>query len=145
MAIATDKSVESVPVSTVSRRKGWADLDLSLKKHPIQKDIIPLKDDKAIRNAVKNLVLTNFYERPFQHSKGANLQGLLFEPADMITAFEMKEAIKEVLAAYESRITVRNIQILNDFDQNGWIVNIHFLIKNINVVTNVEVLLRRTR
>ncbi|SVE55705.1 uncharacterized protein METZ01_LOCUS508559, partial [marine metagenome] len=50
MAIATDKSVESVPVSTVSRKKGWADLDLTLKKHPIQKDIIPLKDDKAIRN-----------------------------------------------------------------------------------------------
>ena len=103
MAIATDKSVESVPVSTVSRRKGWADLDLSLKKHPIQKDIIPLKDDKAIRNAVKNLVLTNFYERPFQHSKGANLQGLLFEPADMITAYEIKESIK-VLQMAETQL-----------------------------------------
>ena len=145
MAIATDKSVQTTPVSTVSMKKGLADLDLSLRIHGIQKDIMPLKDDKAIRNAVKNLVLTNFYERPFQLEKGANLTGYLFEPADMITAFEMKEAIKEVLATYESRITVRNIQILNDLDQNGWIVNIHFLIKNINIVTNVEVLLRRTR
>ena len=145
MAIATDKSVESVPVSTVSRKKGWADLDLSLKKHPIQKDIIPLKDDKAIRNAVKNLVLTNFYERPFQHAKGANLQGLLFEPADMITAYEIKESIRDVLTYYEPRVIVRGVEVLNDIDQNAWIVNIKFLIKNINIITNVEVLLRRTR
>ena len=145
MAIATDKSVESVSVSTVSRKKGWADLDLTLKKHPIQKDIIPLKDDKAIRNAVKNLVLTNFYERPFQHSKGANLQGLLFEPADMITAYEIKESIRDVLTYYEPRVIVRGVEVLDDIDQNAWIVNIKFLIKNINIITNVEVLLRRTR
>ena len=145
MAIATDKSVESVPVSIVSRKKGWADLDLSLKIHPIQKDIIPLKDDKAIRNAVKNLVLTNFYERPFQHTKGANLSGLLFEPADMITAYEIKESIRDVLTYYEPRVIVRGVEVLDDVDANAWIINIKFLIKNINIVTNVEVLLRRTR
>ena len=145
MAIATDKSSVYAPISTVSRKKGWADLDLSLKKHPIQKDIIPLKDDRAIRNAVKNLVLTNFYERPFQHSKGGNLSGFLFEPADAITAYEMKEAIANVLNYHESRISLRGIDILNDMDENAWIINIKFLIKSINIVTNVEVLLRRTR
>ena len=145
MAIATDKSAVYAPVSTVSRKKGWADLDLSLKRHPIQKDIIPLKDDKAIRNAVKNLVLTNFYERPFQHSKGANLSGLLFEPADMITAYEIKESIREVITYYEPRVIIRGVNVLDDLDQNAWIINIRFLIKNINIETNVEVLLRRTR
>jgi phage baseplate assembly protein W len=145
MTIATDKSVENVPVSTVSRKKGWADLDLSLKKHPIQKDIVPLKDDKAIRNAVKNLVLTNFYERPFQLLKGANLQGLLFEPADMITAYEIKERIRDVLGYYESRVIVQNVEVRDEMDKNAWKVIIRFLIKNINIVTNVEVLLRRTR
>ena len=145
MAIATDKSVETVPVSTVSRKKGWSDLDLSLKRHPIQKDILPLKDDRAIKNAVKNLVLTNFYERPFQLSKGGNLSGFLFEPADAITAYEMKEAIRDVLKFYEPRITTGSIEILDDGERNAWRVNINFLIKNINIVTNVEVLLRRTR
>ena len=145
MTIASDKSSVYAPISTVSRKKGWADLDLSLKKHTIQKDIIPLKDDRAIRNAVKNLVLTNFYERPFQHSKGGNLSGFLFEPADAITAYEMKEAIANVLNYHESRISLRGIDILNDMDENAWIINIKFLIKSINIVTNVEVLLRRTR
>ena len=145
MPIATDKSVESVPVSIVARKKGWADLDLSLKKHPIQKDIIPLKDDKAIKNAVKNLVLTNFYERPFQHAKGANLQGLLFEPANAITAYELKESIRNVLKYHESRVKVEVINILDDTERNAWRVIIKFLIKNMNIVTNLEVLLRRTR
>ena len=145
MAIATDKTVETVPVSIVSRKKGWSDLDLSLKRHPLQKDILPLKDDNAIKNAVKNLVLTNFYERPFQHSKGGNLQGLLFEPADAITALELKENVKVVLAYHESRISVKNVQVLNDIDKNGWRLNIFFYIKNINITTNVEVFLRRTR
>ena len=145
MTIASDKSSVYAPISTVSRKKGWADLDLSLKKHPIQKDIIPLKDDRAIRNAVKNLVLTNFYERPFQHSKGGNLSGFLFEPADAITAYEIKEAITDVLSYHESRIKLEGISILDDIDANAWIINIKFLIKNINIVTNVEVLLRRTR
>jgi phage baseplate assembly protein W len=145
MAIATDKSVETVPISTVARKKGWADLDLSLKKHPIQKDIVSLKDDKAIRNAVKNLVLTNFYERPFQLMKGANLQGFLFEPADVITAYEIKEAIRDVLGYYEPRVAVRNVEVRDEIDKNAWKVIITFLIKNINIITNVEVLLRRTR
>ena len=145
MAIATDKSVETTPVRTVARRKGWADLDLSLRKHGVQKDIIPLRDDRAVKNAVKNLILTNFYERPFQHTKGGNLSGFLFEPADAITGFELKEAIKDVLSYHESRIVLKGVDILNDFDQNAWIINIKFLIKNINIVTNVEVLLRRTR
>ena len=44
----------------VSRKKPHRDLDLSLKIHPIRKDIIPLKDDAAVKNAVKNLLITNF-------------------------------------------------------------------------------------
>ena len=69
----------------VSKKKGHRDLDLSLKQHPIRKDINVLKDDNAIKNAVKNLLITNAFERPFQPQLGANLRGLLFEPADAIT------------------------------------------------------------
>ena len=50
----------------VSRKKPHRDLDLSLKIHPIRKDIIPLKDDAAVKNAVKNLLITNFYKRKYK-------------------------------------------------------------------------------
>ena len=89
-----DRSATSGPISVVSRKKGWADLNLKLTRHPIRKDIMPLKDDEAIKNSVKNLVLTNFFERPFQPRVGANLRGLLFEPADPITKYELSDGIK---------------------------------------------------
>ena len=58
MAYSSDKAAETVQISTVARKKSWADLDLSLVPHAITKDIMPLKDDRAIKNAVRNLILT---------------------------------------------------------------------------------------
>ena len=115
MAITSDKSHKTIPISTVSRKRAYSDLDLSLLQHGVTKDIVPLKDDRAIKNSVKNLILTNFYERPFQPEMGANLLGLLFEPADNITKIELKDGIKSVLDYYEPRIKVQNIIIEDDY------------------------------
>jgi len=91
--IQSDRSItgDLKKARVVSKKKPHRDLDLSLKIHPIRKDIIPLKDDNAIKNALKNLLVTNFYDRPFGFDKGANLKGLLFEPADLFTKIAIKE------------------------------------------------------
>ena len=99
--ILGDKSVSTSKVSVTSRKKGWADLDLSLQLHPIRNDITTLKDDNAIRNAVKNLLVTNFFERPFNSSIGANLRALLFEPADVITKIAIREQITDTIKKHE--------------------------------------------
>ena len=95
----------------VSRKKPHRDLDLSLKIHPIRKDIIPLKDDNAIKNALKNLLVSNFYDRPFASDKGANLKGLLFEPADVFTKISLRKNITNVIKKYEPRVLIRKIII----------------------------------
>ena len=76
--IQSDKSIagDLQKAKITARRKGFRDLDLSLIPNPRTKDIVPLRDDVAIKNAVRNLLQTNFYERPFGHSKGANLRAL---------------------------------------------------------------------
>lgn len=144
MSISSDKTVTTTPISNVSRKRQWTDLDLSLTKHPIKKDISTLKDDAAIKNAVKNLILTNFYERPFQHEKGSNLRGLMFEPASFTTAIEIKEAIKDVLEIYESRVFVKQV-LVQDNGTNGWIVNVYYIIKNIQFQDKVNIVLERLR
>ena len=113
----------------VSKKKPWRDLDLSLKIHPIRKDIIPLKDDAAIKNAVKNLLVSNFFERPFQPTLGANLRGLLFEPADAITKIDLREGIERVLRDHEPRIKVLNIKVFDESENNSYRITINFLIK----------------
>ena len=129
----------------VSKKKPWSDLDLSLKIHPIRKDIIPLKDDAAIKNAVKNLLISNFYERPFQDDLGANLRGLLYEPADVITEIELRDNIREVLTKYEPRITVTNIVIRDNSQANEYGIIVNFNIKEYDSADSVEIVLRRLR
>ena len=132
-------------ISVVGRKKGWADLNLKLTLHPIRKDIIPLKDDEAIKNSVKNLILTNFFERPFQPLVGANLRGLLFEPADAITKYELSDGIKQVLEDFEPRIRVSRVGIEDQSDRNAYRITVYFQIIEMDLNTEVEIVLQRLR
>ena len=129
----------------VSKKKPHRDLDLSLKIHPIRKDIIPLKDDAAIKNAIKNLLITNFYERPFADDLGANLRGLLFEPAGLLTNIELRSNIRDVIEKYEPRVSVTSIDITDNIPRNEYLIEVFFNIKGINVEQVVEIPLRRLR
>ena len=131
--------------SIVSKKKAHRDLDLSLKIHPIRKDIIPLKDDAAIKNAVRNLIITNFYERPFGDDKGANLKGLLFEPNGFITEIKLRDAIDRVIEKYEPRVAVQFIDIFDNTERNEYIIHVNFRIKEFDSNQEVEIVLQRLR
>ena len=143
--ILSDRSIigDIKKAKVTSRIKGWRDLDLSLTLHPIRGDIIPLKDDAAIKNSVKNLLLTNFYERPFNDDIGANLRALLFEPADAITRISLKENIRRVINKYEKRVLLQEIDI-KDYD-NSYNITVVFKIKEFDSNESVEIVLRRLR
>lgn len=129
----------------VSKKKPHRDLDLSLKIHPIRKDIIPLKDDAAVKNAVRNLLISNFYERPFQSDLGANLRGLLFEPAGMLTNIQIRDSIRFCIEKYEPRVGVDSIDITDVVDENKYIIEVFFTIKEFSTQESVEIVLRRLR
>ena len=143
--ILSDRSVRgNTRASTVARKKGYSDLDLKLTRHKIRKDIIPLRDDQAVKNAVKNLILTNFFERPFQPNVGPNLRGLLFEPADVITELALEDNIKRVLKR-ETRIDVSFVEVIDLSDRNAYRITVKFNIKQLDQSAEVEIVLRRLR
>ena len=80
--------------SNVSRLHAYSDLDLSLRLNQYG-DIVPLTDIDAVKNSVRNLVLTNFMERAWEPDVGSNIRALLFEPADKFTTTSLKNAISE--------------------------------------------------
>lgn len=147
MANLSDKSVnDNYRKSKVdSRKKQWTDLDLSLTIHPIRKDIIPVRDDVAIKNALKNLIVSNFFERPFAVTKGANLRSLLFEPADVFTKIMMRDSIQRVIRRYEPRVQIQNVVIKDNADLNSYKIIIQFRIKENDVQESVNIVLRRLR
>lgn len=123
----------------------YSDLNLQMIPHPQKKDIIPLKGEYAVKNAVKTLLLTNFFERPFNSTTGANLRGLLFEPADTITKIAMENAIKNVLNNHEPRIDNVNVIVQTKQDETEYRITVVFSIKATDTVDEVEINLRRLR
>ena len=145
--IANDRSVgdDFKKAKVVGRKKQHSDLDLNLTPHPIRKDIVSLKDDVAIKNAVKNLLQTNSFDRPFQPGLGANLKGLLFEPMDAITTIDLREAIIDVLVGHEPRIKVSRVEVIPQFDDNAYRIVVNYIIKEFDTQEQVEIILRRLR
>jgi|TARA_B110000908_G_C10263899_1_gene461773 phage baseplate assembly protein W len=145
-AILSDRSVSGKvsKASTVARTKGYSDLDLKLTLHKIRKDIIPLRDDQAVKNSIRNLILTNFHERPFQAQTGANLRGLLFEPADAITELALEDNIRRVLKD-EPRVRPVFVEVTDLADLNAYRITVKFLIKQLDSTAEVEIVLRRLR
>lgn len=141
----SDYNTTGQKASVVSSRRLYSDLDLSLTLHPIFRDIMPLTDTDAVINAVKNLIFTNFHERPFQPNLGSNLSNILFEPADIITIICLKQSILEVLRKNETRIDSISAEIIDDSDRNRYHVNLAFRVISPNLEVDISLFLSRLR
>jgi len=131
--------------SNISKVDTYSDLDLFFIKHPILNDITPLRDIDAVKQAVVNLVLTNFYERPFHPEIGGNVSAKLFEPADRFTASEIRDEIKEVLKNHEPRVNGVNVAVYDQSDANAYTVTIAFNVIYLQAETEVTFNLQRLR
>jgi phage baseplate assembly protein W len=112
--------------------RDFKDLDLNFNIHPVRKDISKSIGPMAVVNSIKNLILTNYYERPFQPDIGSNVRRLLFENLDNITASTIKDEIERTIVNYEPRATVKTINVTADYDNNGFKVYMEFFIVNQN-------------
>lgn len=129
----------------ISREPNFSDLDLDFIPHPTTKDVVKKKGIDAVKRSVRNLILTNFYDRPFRSYIGSNAQKLLFENANPLTANFLRDAIGEVLKNYEPRVAVKGIQVNFDIDNNGYNVAIAFIVLNNNLPVTIDLFLERIR
>lgn len=130
-------------ISSSSRQ--YKDLDLNFLVHPVRKDINKHKDEMAVINSIKNLMMTNHYERPFQPDLGSNVRRLLFENLDKITAISMDREIRQVVQNYEPRAQIKTLDILPDMDNNGFSVRMEFYIMNMTDPVTINFFLERVR
>jgi len=131
------------PLSTTNRT--WSDIDLDFTSHPVTGDINRKRGVEAIKRSVRNLILTDKYERPFNPELGSGLAGLLFELVTPTTATVIKLQIKELLENYEPRIILDDIKIQGDIDRNGYFVTLKFTPINTIQPVVLELFLERLR
>ena len=108
-----------------SRTVDYLDIDLTFAKRP-SGDIYKKKDAAAVKQSIKNLLLTDFYEKPFQPFYGANLRALLFELADDDIEDEVEENIRNAIIKYEPRAEILNISVIALPDQHDISVTVQF-------------------
>ena len=137
-----DSSTQST--SNRNSRK-FKDIDLDFGRNVVTNDVNTVTDVIAIKRSVKNLIQTNFYERPFHPEIGCGVRELLFENFTPITGVFIKRKIAEVLANYEPRVTLNSIRLDDDQDNNRLVVDIYFYIVGIPGPQQVSTFLQRLR
>lgn len=132
-------------INKISRESDYSDLDLDFIAHPTTGDVTKKKGNEAIKRSVRNLILTNFYDRPFVSRIGSNAQKLLFENGSMITANFLKDAIREVIINFEPRVAIQNILVEFDYDRNGYNATLQYVILNRSEPVVTSLFLERIR
>ena len=108
--------------------RDFRDLDLSFNIHPVRKDVNVHKSERAVINSIKNLVLTNHYERPFQPELGSNIRRLLFENVDSVMAAQIEREIEETIENFEPRAQVSKVTAIAAPDENKYEVVMEFFV-----------------
>ena len=127
-------------------RKYFADLDLKFASNPVTKDVSIKYDSDAIRRAVKNLVLTDNFERPFKPGIGANIRAILFELTDDDLTDEIALRVTNLLENFEPRIENVRVEVSEDaLDSNALNVTIYYNIKNDPRPQELDVVVNRIR
>ena len=118
---------------------------MSFNVHPVTGNMKLVANAESIKQSVKNIVLTNFYERPYQPELGGNVLAQLFENMSPITEYNVTQNIKRALENNEPRAVVEDIITTPVEDQNTLRVTIKFSVRNIPEPIEVDVLLERIR
>ena len=123
----------------------YVDLDLDFTRHPITNDVVKITDVEAVKRSVKNLINTQFYERPFHPELGCGVRDMLFENYTPMTGIFMRRKIEEVLSNYEPRASLSSIQVNEQMDRNAIDVVVNFYVLNLPNPVSVTTTLQRIR
>ena len=127
----------------------YKDLSLFFTPNPVSGDVTMVTDVQDIKRSVRNLVMTNRFEKPFHPEIASHVRDLLFEPFSPVTINLLRNRIETVLTNYEPRVTLTDVEVEDpDFqrmDNNELNVRIFFTLKNDPEIQTVDVLLERVR
>ena len=124
----------------------YSDIDLFFGKKTSNDDIQSITDIKAVKRSVRNLVLTNHYEKPFHPEIGSGVRDMLFENMTPITAQILSRKIEDVIINFEPRARLISVTALPNLDRNEYEVSIEFYVVNQPTeLVDLSIMLERVR
>jgi phage baseplate assembly protein W len=130
----------------INRNLTYSDIPFIMTKNPFTNDLNLVKDVYAIKQSVKNIVLTIRGERPFNVRLGGNPKNFLFDILDTMTTLQCKNLIANSIATYEPRVELQEIAIQDRLTNPNKInIIIVYNILELGITDSVFVSLERTR
>ena len=125
--------------------KQFSDIDLSFKVNPFTKDIYLKTDEEAVKTALKHLIQTRNFERPFHPEIGTQIHSLMFENFSSAVKIAMERTLKETIEKFEPRVRLIDLNVQETADANDLKVSINFTLKNTDRPVTITTLLSRVR
>lgn len=123
----------------------FSDLDLGFISHPVTNRLTRKTNREAVRQSVKSLILTDFYERPYKSDIGCNIRGFLFELFTPDVKQRLESAVREVISNYEPRADVIAVMAEDYPETNTLLLSIAFRVRNDPEPVVLDVILERVR
>ena len=136
-------ALKKIKGSSFTESRSFKDLSVGFTRNANTKDVAIVKNDNAIKQAVKNLILTVPGEKPFQPDIGSRISELLFEPLDPFTSISIKEEVINTISQYEPRVRIVNVFVKANFDKNSFDVELRYQIVGLPPVESIEFVLQR--
>ena len=109
----------------------YKDLNLNFSANPVTGDVTTVTDVIAIKRSVRNLLLTNHYDRPFHPEIGSNVPHLLFENLNPVTGNQLARTIEEMIGNFEPRARVTAVECSPIAESNSYSIVINFYVENL--------------
>ena len=136
-------ALKDIGNNELKRSRRFDDLLISMKKNAFTDDVSVVKNDNAIKQSIKNLVLTNPGEKHFQPNVGSRVFNLLFEPLDAFTADAVKDEVINTINQYEPRVELTDGVVVPIDQGNKLSITIEYRIVGLPVVETIDFVLQR--
>ena len=126
--------------------KEYVDLDLFFGRKSSNSDIQDLTNVKSVKRSIRNLILTNHFEKPFHPEIGSGVRDMLFENMTPVTAHILARKIEDVILNFEPRARLVGVRAEPILDRNTYEVTIEFYVVNQPTeLVDLSVMLERLR
>lgn len=122
-----------------------SDFRKDLLTSPVSKDIALLKDEEAVKDSIKNLILTDRGERLMQPNIGGNIRAMLFENMTPGTIKLIKDRITDTIETFEPRASLLDVFVSGGLDDGNIVAKITFYVRNAEQPVQLDVILQRNR
>ena len=132
-------------INPIRKEVQFSDLGITMTAHPITGKVTVKKNAEAVIGALKNLILTNRFERPYDPLFGADIRSRLFENFDPIEQVNIEEDIKSAIKNFEPRVKINEVRVVASPNSNRVQIGISFYVSNEAQPITVGLEIERTR